>query len=171
MVYSSLNLAQKALTFLPPHSPGFQQINPLQNFGSSGSGGDRKRRHGVPLHQKTLARNCPDRLRKSSQISSNLFHNLSRLLLRGRWSSQVCAQSFSNSFEGVQGVVRKSGRGPLFSCFIPFLCYNFLKSFEGVHEVPPFSPLSLPPVCIYVFDQIAKIGVARGWGQSHILFC
>ena len=33
------------------------------------------------------------------------------------------------------------GGGPLFSCFIAFLCYNFSKSFEGVHEVPPLLPL------------------------------
>jgi hypothetical protein len=57
----------------------------------------------------------------------------------------IDAQSFSNSFEGVHVVVKKSGRGPLFSCFIAFLCHNFSKSFEGVHEVPPSSPLS--PLC------------------------
>jgi len=59
-----------------------------------------------------------------------------------------CAQSFSNSFEGVHGVVRKSGRGSSFCVltFIGFLCYNFSKSIEGVQEVPP----TLPPVCIDV---------------------
>ncbi len=33
------------------------------------------------------------------------------------------------------------GGGLIFSYFIAFLCYNFSKSFEGVHEVPPSSPL------------------------------
>jgi hypothetical protein len=37
------------------------------------------------------------------------------------------------------------GEGPLFSCFIAFLCYNVSKSFVGVHEVP-LSPS--PPLCI-----------------------
>jgi hypothetical protein len=47
------------------------------------------------------------------------------------------AQSFSNSFEGVHGVVKKSGRGPLFLCFVAFLCYNFSKSFGGYMRCPP----------------------------------
>jgi hypothetical protein len=59
-------------------------------------------------------------------------------------------QSFSNSFEGVHGVVRKSGRGSsifVFYTFIAFLCYNFSKYFDGVHEVPPLLP-PLPPPCV-----------------------
>ncbi len=32
------------------------------------------------------------------------------------------------------GLWENPGGGPLFSCFIAFLCYNFSKSFEGVHE-------------------------------------
>jgi hypothetical protein len=36
--------------------------------------------------------------------------------------SIIDAQSFSNSFEGVQGVVRKSGEGgSSFLCFVAFL--------------------------------------------------
>jgi hypothetical protein len=41
------------------------------------------------------------------------------------------------------------GGGPLFSCFIAFLCYNFSKPFEGVHEVPP-----PPPECIFGGDPV-----------------
>ena len=54
----------------------------------------------------------------------------------------IDTQSFSNSFEGCE----KIWGGPLFPCIIAFLWSNFLKSYEGVHVVPPFPPL---PVCIY----------------------
>jgi hypothetical protein len=54
--------------------------------------------------------------------------------------------------------VRKSGRGPLFSCFIAFLFYNFSKSFEGVHEVPPSSPLS--PLCAIMLVTLNIISVS-----------
>jgi hypothetical protein len=47
--------------------------------------------------------------------------------------------------------VRKSGRGPLFSCFIAFLFYNFSKSFEGVHELPPSSP---HPLCASMVQRL-----------------
>jgi len=41
------------------------------------------------------------------------------------------------------GLWKNLGGGPLLSCFIAFLCYNFSNYFEGVHEVPP------PPFFIY----------------------
>ena len=73
---------------------------------------------------------------------------------------------FSNSFEGVHGVVRKPGRGSSIFVFngIAFLCYNFSKSFEGVHKVPPSSP---PPVCIY-----GSVGIQLGGiqGKHKFLF-
>jgi hypothetical protein len=56
----------------------------------------------------------------------------------------IDAQSFSNSFEGVHGVVKKFWRGSSIFVFIAFLCNNFSKFFEGVNEVPPSSPLSPP---------------------------
>jgi hypothetical protein len=59
------------------------------------------------------------------------------------WVRAIDAQSFSNCFEGVHGVVKKSGRG---SSIFVFLCYNFSKSFEGVHEGPP--PPLPSPLCV-----------------------
>ncbi len=47
------------------------------------------------------------------------------------------SQSFSNSFEGVLGVVRKSRGSSFFVFFFAFVWPNFSKSFEGVHEEPP----------------------------------
>ncbi len=55
---------------------------------------------------------------------------------------------FQILLRGYMGLrIKYVGGGPIFLCFIAFLCYNFLKSFEGVHEVPPSPP---PPVCIWV---------------------
>ena len=50
------------------------------------------------------------------------------------------------------GLCENLGGGPLFSCFIAFLFYNFSKSFEGVHEVPPPPPLcaSMNVNCVVV---------------------
>ncbi len=53
---------------------------------------------------------------------------------------------FQILLRGYMELWRNLGGGPLFSCFIAFLCYNFSKSFEGVHEVPP-SPSPPPPSC------------------------
>ncbi len=55
---------------------------------------------------------------------------------------------------GVLGVVRK------YACFIAFLCFNFLKSSEGVLEVPSSSPLCPPPLCPSMFY----------WGPFYLLF-
>ncbi len=55
---------------------------------------------------------------------------------------------------GTSGVVRKPGRGSSIFVFA-FLCYNFSKSFEGVHEVPPSCPPP-PPVCIYARNYSFK---------------
>ncbi len=66
--------------------------------------------------------------------------------------SHIDAQSFSNSLEGAHGVVKKSGWGASFLCIIAFLCYNFSKSFEEVHGVPPSSPL--PPPSVYLCPPI-----------------
>ncbi len=38
-------------------------------------------------------------------------------------------------------------------CFIAFLCYNFSKSFEGVHEVPPPPPLPPTPCASMPFEH------------------
>jgi hypothetical protein len=51
----------------------------------------------------------------------------------------------------VLAVVRKSREGPLFSCFTAFLRPQFLKSFEGVHEVPP------PSMCTYGYGMLKLI--------------
>ncbi len=61
----------------------------------------------------------------------------------------IDAQSFSKSFEGVLGVVRKY-RGVLYFCVL--LVYyifmtKFSKSFEGILEVPPSSPIPPAPPC------------------------
>ncbi len=72
----------------------------------------------------------------------------------------IDAQLFSNSFEGVHGVVKKSGRGPLFSCSIAFLCYNFSKSFEGVQDVHTLSPPPLAPLCAsMIFSHLLTPGI------------
>ena len=59
----------------------------------------------------------------------------------------IDAQSFSKSFEGVLGVVRKY-RGVLYFCVL--LVYyifmtKFSKSFEGILKVPPSSAIPMPP--------------------------
>ena len=70
-----------------------------------------------------------------------------------RTGSDTDAQSFSNSFEGVLGVVIKSREGgPLFSWLLHFYEQFFSKSFEGVHEVPLSSPL--PPCASMGPDNI-----------------
>jgi hypothetical protein len=62
----------------------------------------------------------------------------------------IGAKLFSNSFEKGIGGSEKNLGDPLFLCFIAFKWPNVLKSFEGLHELPP--PLHRPPsllVCIY----------------------
>jgi hypothetical protein len=54
---------------------------------------------------------------------------------------------FQILLKGYMGLWENMGGGPLFSCFIAFLCYDFSKSFEGVHEVPPSSP----PPCVHLW--------------------
>jgi hypothetical protein len=53
--------------------------------------------------------------------------------------ASINAQSFSNSFEGVLEVVRQS-RGSSIFMFYGIFMTNF-KVFEGIHEVPPHTPL------------------------------
>jgi hypothetical protein len=66
------------------------------------------------------------------------------------------------------GLWENLGGGPLFSCFIEFLCYNFSKSFEGVREVPPSSPR--PLVCIYDLHEDAMCIVKRYTEMLHLNF-
>ena len=54
------------------------------------------------------------------------------------------SQSFSNSFEGVHGVVRKSGRG--YSIFL-FYCIFMLQFFKVFWAGTWGAPLSPPPLC------------------------
>jgi hypothetical protein len=55
----------------------------------------------------------------------------------------IDAQSFSNSFDGVLGVVRKSRGDPIFLFYYIFTVWpNFLKSFEYMK-----CPLPPPPLC------------------------
>ncbi len=67
------------------------------------------------------------------------------------------------------GLWENLGGGPLFSCLVAFLCYNFSKSFEGVHEVPPSSPLSLPP-CVHLCSKMSTEVPARGSSTISFLF-
>ncbi len=58
-----------------------------------------------------------------------------------------CTVIFKSFWGGTLGLWENLGGRPPFSCFIAFLCYNFSKSFEGVYEVPPSSPLP----CMYLW--------------------
>jgi hypothetical protein len=57
------------------------------------------------------------------------------------------------------GLWENLGGGPLFLCIIAFLCYNFSKSFEGVHEVPPPSSPPLPLCASMVCHNICTTSV------------
>ena len=51
---------------------------------------------------------------------------------------------FQILLRGYMGLWENLGGGPLFLCFIAFLCYNFSKSFEGYMRCPP------PPSCVHL---------------------
>ena len=57
----------------------------------------------------------------------------------------------------LRGLWEHLGGGPLFSCFIAFVGYNFSKSFEGVHEVPPS-----PPPCVHLWMTDSRIRQLMG---------
>jgi hypothetical protein len=85
----------------------------------------------------------------SVNLDLPLFFRVAKLngsiLYVTKYNQIIDAQSFSNYFEGVIGVVRKSGRVSSTFVFYFIFTIHFLKSFEGVHEVPPPRP---PSVCI-----------------------
>jgi hypothetical protein len=57
------------------------------------------------------------------------------------WETSIDAQSFSNSFEGVHGVVRKSGRGSSIFVFYCIFMLQFFKVFwGGTWGAPPRPP-------------------------------
>jgi hypothetical protein len=63
-------------------------------------------------HEKKKKQYCFENLQKKNKL--NRHGDLDSF-------KTIDAQSFSNSFEGVHGAVRKSRGGILFSCFIAFL--------------------------------------------------
>ncbi len=62
----------------------------------------------------------------------------------------IDAQSFSNSFEGVHGVVRKSGRGSSIFVFYCIFMLQFFKVFWGGTWGAPLLP-PLPPTCVHLW--------------------
>jgi len=69
----------------------------------------------------------------------------------------IDAQSFSNSFEVVHGVVRKSGRGSSIFVFNFIFMLQFFKVFWGGTWGSP------PPVCIYDLNVFLFAG-CKSWG-------
>ncbi len=82
------------------------------------------------------------------------------------------AQSFSNSFEGVLGVVRKSRGVLFFRDFFAFVWPNFQSILRGYMRSPP--PLSPPCVhlCIRFWPKFVRINYwpIRSIGVNHNIF-
>jgi hypothetical protein len=73
------------------------------------------------------------------------------------------AQSFSNSFEGVLGVVRKSGRGSsIFFVLLNFYDQIFQSLLKGEHKLPPSSPPPGPPPPVCIYDSLSKFLLVKG---------
>jgi hypothetical protein len=67
------------------------------------------------------------------------------------------------------GLLENLGGGPLFLCFIAFLWINFLKSFEGVRDVPPPPPPDpSPSLCASIVALL--YGIIQLMGSSLIRF-
>jgi hypothetical protein len=69
------------------------------------------------------------------------------------WVRAIDAQSFSNSFEGVHGVVKNLGGGLYFCALLHFML-QFFKEFEGVHAVPPSPTPLCASMCKTITDHI-----------------
>jgi hypothetical protein len=100
----------------------------------------------------------------SSFIQQCASVNISQCLPFIKPTNIIDAQSFSNSFEGVHGVVRKSGRGSsIFVVYCIFMLHIFKVFWGGTWGAPPLLP-PLPPPRLHIWPIFVSL-------KCPLIFC